>query len=570
VAALGALLAGGAWLTVTGLLARSQLEQVKAEVPQLRQAVLDNRMPEARRLAADIRRHADRAHALTTGPAWWVAGNLPLVGSPISTTRVLTEQAHRLGTDVLPTVVRLADAVSRERTVGSSIDLGPVRRLAPELHHAAVAVAQAQHQVAATSGSWFGPVTGARSAVLHQLTRVAGELSGADRAVGIALPMLGDTGTRRYFIGFMNEAEARGIGGILGAFAIATVHGGHVHFDHFGSDVEFQGVRARVALGREYDALYGQDDPAGTYANSDISPDFRDAGRIWTGLWKAKTGESLDGAIALDPAVLGDVLAVTGPVRTADGHLITADSVVPVTQHDIYARYGSGSGADDVARKRYVVDLVGAIAQDLAGARDVHGLVRAFSRAAGQRRLLIWSADPVIERRLVDSGWGGALVPRAGALYSGFIVDNAAGNKLDYYLDRHMSYRRIGCGARRHSVATLALTNAAPKAGLPAYVTLRADHPGARVRPGDNRLLVTYYATPGARIDEVEVDGRPVPLVQLSERGLVTATAAVDLPVGGTRRFVVDVVEPSAAGAVDVLRQPGVRPLAVTVDRPSC
>ena len=568
VAAVATLVIGAAWLVITGLLARSQLQDVRSELPQLRQAVLDNRMPEARRLADRIRTQAARAHALTTGPAWWVAANLPAAGAPLNTTRVLTRAADQLGDDVVPTVVRLADEVSRARANDASIDLTPIRRLAPELHRAALIVARTRAAVAGSAGSWFGPVSSARSSVLAQLTDVDGELGGADRAVRIALPMLGDTGERRYFVGFMNEAEARGTGGILGAYAIATVKDGHLHFDHFGSDTDFAHVRADVDLGADYTALYGQDDPAGVSANSDISPDFRDAGRIWTGLWKAKTGESLDGAIALDPTTLGYLLGVTGPARTVDGRIVDAGSVVALTQKDLYARFGSGSAADDAARKQYVVQLVRAISGDLGSGGDAHGLVRAFSRAATERRFLVWSADPRIEAQLVAAGWAGALDPRPGSVYTGFVVNNAAGSKLDYYLERRMTYRRSGCSGR--SVATMTLTNTAPATGLPRYVTIRADRASRASRPGDNRLLVTYYATPGARINGVTLDGAPVGSTQLTERGLVTVTTDLELPVGASRTLRVSVDEPAGAHGVQVLRQPGVQPLAVTVDGPSC
>ncbi|HVU92628.1 MAG TPA: hypothetical protein VHC23_10360, partial [Jatrophihabitans sp.] len=138
-AALATVLVGVAWIVVTGLLARSQLQKVRAELPRLRQAVLENRTDDARRLATQIADQSSRAHALTTGPAWWVTANLPVIGSPLHTTRVVTAGAHRIGQQVVPTVVQLADEVSRTRAGNSSVDLTPIRELAPQLHRASVA-----------------------------------------------------------------------------------------------------------------------------------------------------------------------------------------------------------------------------------------------------------------------------------------------------------------------------------------------------------------------------------------------------------------------------------------------
>jgi hypothetical protein len=567
IAALAILAVGVVWIAVTGLLARSQLQKVRAELPRLRQAVLDNRTADARRLAEEISDQAARAHALTTGPAWWVTANLPVLGSPLHTTRVVTAAADRIG-GVVPTVVQLSDEVSRTHAADSSVDLGPIRRLAPQLHRAALAVRSTTAQVSAAGGSWFGPVSSARTSLLDQLTRVSGELDGADRAVRIAVPMLGGSGPRRYFIGFLNEAEARGVGGIPGAFAIATVDQGHVHFDHFGADTELTKVRAPVQLGAEFDALYGQDDPTGTFPNSDLSPDFRNAARIWAGMWQAKTGERIDGALALDPTALGYLLAVTGPAHLSNGTAVSSGDVAAVTQRVLYSRFGSGSKADDTARKRYVVDLAQAVATKLAGGGNAHALVRAVSRAASERRFVVWSADAAVERELLTADWAGALSPPPGRPFAGFVVNNAAGSKLDYYLDRSFTYRRSSCAAGA-ATATLRLTNTAPT-GLPAYVTIRADDPAGKTRPGDERLLVTYYATRGARIRSITVDGRPVPFTRLTENGLPTATVDLELPRTATRALTVQLTEPAADGPVNVLRQPQVRPMSVNLEGEVC
>jgi hypothetical protein len=567
-AALATVLAGLAWIVITGLIARSQLEKVRAELPQLRQAVLENRTADAARLATQIADQASRAHALTTGPAWWVTSNLPLLGSPLHTTRVVTSAADRIGGQVVPTVVRLADEVSRTRTSNSTVDLTPIRRLAPQLHRAAAAVQAATAQVSASGGSWLGPVSSARGSLLDQLTRVSGELDGADRAVQIALPMLGDSGPKRYFIGFLNEAEARGVGGIPGAFAIATADHGRVTFDHFGADNELTKVRAHLSLGAEFEALYGQDDPTGTFPNSDLSPDFRNAARIWAGIWQAKTGQRIDGALALDPTALGYLLAVTGPAKLADGTAVTSANVAALTQRALYEKFSGGTKADDMVRKRYVVELARAVAGKLTRGGDAHALVRAVSRAAAERRFLVWSADPGIEQQLLTADWAGALHAPPGRPYAGFVVNNAAGTKLDYYLRRAFTYSRSSCAAGA-ATATLRLTNGAPK-GLPSYVTNRADDAAKKARPGDERLLVTYYATPGARIRSVKVDGQPVPFNRLSEAGLPTATVDLELPRGQTRALTVQLTEPAADGAVNVLRQPLVGTMSVDVQGARC
>ena len=154
--------------------------------------------------------------------------------------------------------------------------------------------------------------------------------------------------------------------------------------------------------------------------------------------------------------------------------------------------------------------------------------------------------------------------------FSGFTVTNAAGSKLDYYLDRSMTYRRSGCGSTRDVTATFTLTNSAPRSGLPVYVTTRADTPPGGAKPGDNRLLLSYYGTPGATVQSVTLDGKEQPVAPTTEKGLVVFTADVELPAGEARTMSVRLQEPAATGAPRVLTQPLVRPMQTSATDSGC
>src|SRR5207245_9835840 len=78
------------------------------------------------------------------------------------------------------------------------------------------------------------------------------------------------------------------------------------------------------------------------------------------------------------------------------------------------------------------------------------------------------------------------------------VLNNAAGNKLDYYVDRQLSYRVTRCSDRTRTVrVTVALHNGAPAAGLPRIVDVRSDHRPST--PGQSRTFAALYTTPGAR-----------------------------------------------------------------------
>jgi hypothetical protein len=112
---------------------------------------------------------------------------------------------------------------------------------------------------------------------------------------------------------------------------------------------------------------------------------------------------------------------------------------------------------------------------------------------------------------------------------------------------------------------TVSLTNRAPTSGLPDYVTLRGDKPPYRTHPGDNRLLVSYYAGTGAAFDGATLDGRPAQLSPGVERGHPVFTLDVELPAHSRRTLVLHLLEPHATGIPVLLQQPLVTPLRATV-----
>jgi hypothetical protein len=94
-------------------------------------------------------------------------------------------------------------------------------------------------------------------------------------------------------------------------------------------------------------------------------------------------------------------------------------------------------------------------------------------------------------------------------------------------------------------------------------VTGRSDARSYLVKPGDNRLSVSYLATQGALMESVTVAGKPGTGRIGVERGHPVYTIDLELPRGTPRTIVLHLSEPAAAGPPVVLRQPLVRPLQV-------
>ena len=568
----GVIVLAGVYLVVTGLLARNQLNSVRAEVQHLRAQISAGDLDGARATARSIAGHAGSAHSYTGGPVWAVAGKVPAGGAPIETVRTITAEVDDLGQNVLPEVVTATRQLdpSTLRSSDGTIDLARIQAVAPSLDTADLVMSRATSSLAARpASSWLGPVDTARSTLLTQLRSLGKTLHSADLAARIAPQMLGVDGPKRYFIGFQNDAEARATGGLPGAFGIVRADHGKISIERFEPDNTLNGVSSSVDFGYGYNDIWGFAAPKSVYVDSNVSAHFPYAAQIWLSMWQKKSGERLDGALAVDPTALSYLLAVTGPATLPDKSLVSSGNIVSLTQQELYARYPSDQAAP--ARKNYLLAVAKAVAETvLSHPGSTTALVKAAGRAGAQRRLLVYSTDASVETDLQGTSLAGS-IPQDGQPYAGVAVNNTGGNKLDYYLDREIDYRRTGCGSTRSVTVTIRLTNAAPT-GLPAYVIERNDvgGPPADARPGDNRLNVAYYATTGASLRTATLDGRVAPLAGGYERGHPVFTFNVEVPRGRTQTLVLHLTEPAGTAAPTLLRQPLVRPLKVSVHDQRC
>jgi hypothetical protein len=559
------------WLVVTALLVRRDAGLIRDRLDQVRAQVAQGDLAGARQTAATIPALTHRAHNLTTGPAWWTAAAVPYLGRPFEIARGATSAADDVGRDGIPALLDVADRLdpAKLRTGPSSVDLQPLIEEAPKLRAASDTLHRAIDALdAVPRSSWLSQVDSVRISLETTLRSISGYVDAGARSAQALPEILGADGPRRYFVGLQNEAELRGSGGLPGAFAIAVADHGQVRFTHFESDSTLlprssdNQILTGLDFGKDYDQSYGASGPTQLFQNSNLSPHFPYAARIWAAMWAKHSGEHVDGAVALDPQVLANFLAATGPVPTKHGVTLSSQNVVALTEQQEYALF-----SDQAQRKRFLVDVLHEVSDKiLDGSAAPINLVRAMSRSASEQRVFLWSSDPATEKLITQTDYAG-VIPDDDRPFVGLVLNNLVGGKLDYYLHRSVTYERIGCGSDRDMTVTVTLTNAAPAAGLPAIVTGRLDQLGqpkdASIAPGDNRTLMDYYATAGAELTSVTIDGTQATAAVLRDRGHPVYRFDLEIPRGTSRVVELHLLEPAGSGPLQIWRQPGVVPVQV-------
>src|SRR4051812_36451876 len=545
------------YLAITALLARRELTSAKSALSVVKSRLLAGDEAGARAQLVTPGHEADAAARHTGGVLWRAAAGIPWVGAPLDTERGIASTAHDLTSTTLPQVVGVATSLSpdRLRVAADQVDVRRLRSAGPTLadveRQTAAAVKRADGLPHVT---WLPPADDARQQFADLIGGLHSTIARASQAAKLLPSMLGADGTRRYPLVIQTNAESRGLGGLPGVFAVVRAKNGKIGFEKFGNDTDITGA-AHVDLGRDFRQWYSPFEVESSFVNSTASPDMPSDARIWMSMWHDQTGERLDGAIATDPVALSYLLKVTGPLKLSDGTVVSSANLVQIAESRAYARF-----RDTPARKRFFVQLGRETAHHVLHGAGGHGtaLLKALDRSAGERRLLVWSAHPAEEAQLAPTTLGG-LLPRGPAPYSALVVNNGAGSKLDYYLDRSVIYQPGDCsGGRRSTTVTVTLHNQAPTRGLPPYVVVRSDHPIWPPPPGTNRELATVYATDGSRLVHATLDGQDVTdqVLTAREQGHPMFSVDAEIPPQKSITWVLSLSEPQSAGRVRTFAQP--------------
>lgn len=563
------------WLGYGAYQAKSNLEQAKDSAEKSKDALLSGKPEDATRWAENAQFHAQRARSATHSLPWNAAAALPLLGSPLKTTQQISDVVVGLADEVLLPGAKMGAGLSPERLIdGTRLDLKLLRAEQPRLTELAAAAAKLHSRAKAISNpAYLSLIRDARSQLQDQTSRLSQLLGNTSLAAQLAPSMLGADGPRNYMLAFQTPAEARGTGGLLGGFGILRFDNGVPTVDALSSNAEL-GVRcekyvpgrcaisagavAEVDLGPEFNNIYGWANPFTDFRNSNLSPHFPYAAQIWKSMLKDRTGSIVDGVVALDPVVLSYVLGAIGPVTLTDGEVINADNVVELTMSTAYIRFEN----DNSARKKYLQDIASAVVQKMTGPiPSPRQLIDALGKAAGERRILVWSASQT-DQELLEETPLAHVVPEDEAPYAQVVINNLAGNKMDYYLEREIEYAADHCdGDMRNSTVTVRLTNTATATAreLPENVAgtggVANDIP-LKAPPGTMVSSVRVFDTKGARLMSVSSNGERTSAISRVERGHPSFEVQLAIPPGQSGELTFRLSEPTAPGEPRVPVQP--------------
>lgn len=326
------------------------------------------------------------------------------------------------------------------------------------------------------------------------------------------LPQLtGSEGPMTYFIGITNEAELRGIQGIIGEYAIVQINDGQIFVSRTGSNTDLVDPKSLAnELQGEYADAFGISNTE--WQNVNLSPFMDSAAAQITHAWKVQTGQTVDGVILLDTIALAKwAIPKLGSVESAQGRLLnTWESLSDYLSNGIYFEFPN----DQKARKQFQSELARRLIESITSSSlEPSLLIQNLAKPLVEGRVVVW-----LNGNLGDQFNRTFLARSVNGFPRDFLVamNNLTGNKMDFYLD--VTVHGDGCSALGITLENTASTDIE----YPEYLARRLDAGGVANTPIGSFLQVDVDLPPGRDVVAVRVGGVEAPFDVYAFNGIRT------------------------------------------------
>ncbi|MCP2032208.1 hypothetical protein L1277_002307 [Okibacterium sp. HSC-33S16] len=540
-----------AWIGLRGGAAADELRSAKAVAYTLRDQLLAGDTAGATASNAELIATTERAAELTSDVIWRAAEHVPFIGPNLSVVGESAAVVNALAADVARPLLPLAETIDFASVTGSAVDLAPLAAAAPALSEAREVVEPLRSRMRSLdTGAVLPFIRDAVSELDGLVETTADTVASLDRAATLLPAMLGGSEPRSYLMLVQNSAELRASGGLVGATAVLTASAGQISVSDQKSSADYPVLATPVLPVTPAEAnLYG--DKLGRYVmDVNLTPEFARSAELALAMAEPVYGRTFDGVVAIDPYVLGRVLAATGPVSVTPDLVLTDANVVQVLLSDVYRDV-----ADPLAQDAFFAAATDAVfAAVTADGVDPRALLGALIDGASAGRILLWSAHDDEQEALAETTLAGSL-PAATENAVGFYLNDATGGKMGVYLDASAN---MGCapadtGATHR--AEITLTSTAPAdagAALPEYVTGNGIF---GVLAGEIRTQVLVVLPPGAQVLTATRGDDKLATIGRDDAGRTVVSIFVQVAPGESVTVTVDVV---ADTVETVVSTPGV------------
>ena len=534
-AALAFVVVAGLGLAVAAWTGRSGVEQgrIHAErgLSDLEFGQPELAAPELDRAAAGF----DQARHRFSAPWAWPARVVPGLGHYAADATLAADTGY----DVAVSAAQTARQVPYDQLSPKNghVDLDLLRAVGPPIQAAATELEVAAERMEGLDTTWLiPPLTSRLDSLRHDLRKTVPEAERAAEAVQLAPAMVGGDGTRHYLVLFANPAEARSLGGYVGAYGVLTADNGTLEFARSGRTAELR-LPPGALSGADpagFEERYSGLQPATHLGNVSASPDFGAVATESARVFGAALDTKFDGVVYVDPQGLAALLTLTGPINVEGlDEPLTEHNVAEFLLREQYTKFGERADRFD-----FLAEASTATFKALTNAKLPEPR-RAFEKlypAVESGRLRFVSFDAQENDLLTKADLTGSFPDTQGGDLLSVRSSNTSPNKTDAFVQRAVRYEATvdPKDGSVDALATVTLTNQAPL-DLPAYVLSNRDFQDGLANPrpfGSNSTRLAIYSP--LLLDGAQADGGDLAVGSEVDAGVHVYSVSVTVPSGGT------------------------------------
>ena len=417
----------------SALSVKSEASQMMDEVSDLKDQLFSDDPNQARATALDIAEHAQHMKATAAGWEWTVASFIPVYGSDVAKVRELTNIVDDFADNgIVPLSESFSSLSVKHLIQDKNIDIAEAQKAVDAFSEIAPAVDDAVNRLDALGSAQLEQVNDPLGKARDKIGELNSIIQCSARIAPSFSDMVGANGNHRtYVIVAQNNAEIRPTGGFLGSVGAVTVDNGHIELGQFRSVYDIYPDKENGApITSEEEEIFGRH-VSYQVADCNFIPDFSRVGEIVGYAWETKGYGPVDGVIGVDPIFLQHMLALVGPITTANGTVVDGGNAARVLLHDTY--YIEDSKEQDAFFEE-VASLSFERFMDKMGEIPVGKLMNTLTKDISDRRLQIWMRNQEEEQAMGEIGADGALSHDIKNPQLGIYFADESYSKLFWYL----------------------------------------------------------------------------------------------------------------------------------------
>ena len=514
------------------------------------------------------RRHADEVQGAMQGIGGDIWSFVPVVGRPVADVRHLGNALDHL-TSAAEVALETWPAVNGDDATlfsDGAIDVATLQSVLGAVDEVSGDLDSAQLELGEVSDSAVGVGTRlseARDQATDVVAPVAATARRAEKLAGVLPDLFGVEGDRTYLLALLNPSEQRFSGGAPLTVVPMEVSDGQLSMGDARDTTDPDLFR----VGR-WDKVEGNPFHDGKLrlSTATFAPDWSVSGEELLRGWERRTGQEVDGLVAVDVVALADMLRVTGPVEAPLYGTLDASNFTQklVGDYDTYP--------DNDARKGLNRAIVPVFADRVFEPGNSLEKIESLRSSAQGRHFALWMRDPELQAAVTDVGLAGDLSDTSHD-YIAVFNQNTNISKSDYWQRRtvtsDVTLRPDGSAS---VLLTISVFNDSPPYGANQ---IYGDPKGGSSRTRWNGMTVGVFLPRDVTITSAFANGKATGTDVFDYYGRPYKLLRLTLPPTETREAVLEYDVPAAADALgdgslryhlDLTPQGMVTPEAVSVN----